>query len=62
MVPKLYKKAKVFCLGLVLLALMLAAPQSSQLAHSSNARHSQPTAILCLVGSFCGDIQITLWL
>lgn len=65
MVPKLYNKynsLKAFCIALplliVLLVVLLATSSAMPLARSSIPAHSKPIAIICLIGSICGDIVV----
>lgn len=65
MVPKLYNKynrLKAFCIALplvmMLLVVMLATSSAMPIARSSIPSHSKPIAIICLIGSICGDIVV----
>lgn len=60
MVQKLCKSVKIFCLGIALATLLVALPPTGLVASSSDSTKTSPTAILCLVGSFCGDIHIRI--
>jgi hypothetical protein len=63
MVPLLCNNLKRLCLVLPLLALLLFLSPAMPLAEANIPVHTPrtaPTAIICLIGSFCVDVNINI--